>query len=129
MKRRHFLQFAGSTLGAIGLSQTSFLQQAHQFNRAVAQSTPRKLALLIGIDSYPDSSVPNLSGCLTDIEMQYQLLVHRYGFNPGDVLKVADGEAMEPTRDNILQAFEEHLIAQARPGDVVVVHYSGHGGE
>ncbi len=127
MKRRHFLQFTGSALGAIGLSQAGFLQQASRFNRAVAQSTPRKLALLIGINNYPDSSVPTLSGCLTDIEMQYQLLVHRYGFNPSDVLKVADGEALEPTRANILQAFEEHLIAQARPGDVVVVHYSGHG--
>ena len=127
MKRRHFLQFAGSALGTIGLSQAGFLQQAGHFNRAMAQSTPRKLALLIGINNYPDPGTPNLTGCLTDIEMQYQLLVHRYGFNPSDILKVADGEAMEPTRDNILQAFEEHLIAQARPGDVVVVHYSGHG--
>nr|MDJ0552937.1 caspase family protein [Microcoleaceae cyanobacterium MO_207.B10] len=31
------------------------------------------------------------------------------------------------TRQGILEAFEEHLIKQAKPGDVVVFHYSGHG--
>jgi hypothetical protein len=34
----------------------------------------------------------------------------------------------KPSRDNILTAFEEHLIKQAKLGDVVVFHYSGHGG-
>lgn len=127
MKRRHFIQFAGSALGAIGLSQTGFLQQANHYGRAIAQSTPRKLALLIGINKYADPSISNLNGCLNDIDMQYQLLVNRYGFNPSDILVVSDGGELEPTRANILQAFEEHLIGQARSGDVVVVHYSGHG--
>lgn len=128
LKRRHFLQVAGSSLAAMGLSQTRFLRQADHYRQALAQDTPRKLALLIGINQYPDAEgVPNLFGCLNDVEMQYQLLVHRFGFNPSDILRITDDADMLPTRANILQAFEEHLIQQARPGDVVVVHYSGHG--
>jgi hypothetical protein len=129
MKRRHFLQFAGSALTAMGLSQTGFLRQADRYGKVLAQSTPRKLALLIGVNQYEDSRISNLSGCIKDVEMQYQLLVHRFGFNPSDILMLTDDEALTPTRDNILQAFQEHLIQQARPGDIVVVHYSGHGSQ
>lgn len=127
LKRRHFLQAAGSTLAAIGLSQTDFLRQAQPYRRALAQTTPRKLALLMGINQYSALNIPNLNGCVRDVEMQYELLVHRYGFNPSDIVMLKDGSDLLPTRANILQAFEEHLIAQARPGDVVVFHYSGHG--
>lgn len=127
MKRRHFLQFAGSTLAATGLNQARFFRQADHYGRALAQDTPRKLALLIGINQYLDGFVPDLKGCLTDTEMQYQLLVNRFGFHPRDVLQLTDSSGLLPTRANILQGFEEHLIQQARPGDVVVVHYSGHG--
>lgn len=127
MKRRHFLQTAGSSLAALGLSQTNFLRQADRYGKALAQSTPRKLALLIGVNEYTDPEIPSLNGCLTDVEMQYQLLTNRFGFNPADILQVTDNSDLLPTRANILQAFEEHIIQQAKPGDVVVIHYSGHG--
>ncbi|MBD2091279.1 caspase family protein [Microcoleus sp. FACHB-1515] len=126
MKRRHFLQFAGSTLATIGLSQFDFFQQADRYGRVLAQGTPRKLALLVGINRYPES-VSSLRGCLTDVQLQKHLLIHRFGFNPADILEVSDTADVEPNRDNIIRAFEEHLIRQAKPGDVVVFHYSGHG--
>lgn len=119
--RRHFLQFTGSALAAIGLNQLSFLQSAQRYGQALAQSTPRKLALLVGINNY--ASQP-LQGCLNDVELQRNLLIHRFGFNPKDILVLPDAKA---TRQGILTAFEEHLIKQAKPGDVVVYHYSGHG--
>lgn len=122
IKRRHFLQFAGSTLAAMGLSQFDFLRQANQYSKVLAQGTPRKLALLIGINEYPSASP--LRGCLTDVELQRELLVNRFGF-VGDDIKILTNQ--NATRANILQVFEEHLINQARPGDVVVFHYSGHG--
>ncbi len=133
-KRRHFLQLAGSTLASIGLSQTDFLRQSEQYGKALAQDTPRKLALLVGINNYPDE-VGALRGCLTDVEMQYELLVHRFGFHPDDIKIISDplnGILRDrimatPTRENILGAFEDHLIGQAKAGDVVVFHYSGHG--
>ncbi len=99
------------------------LKQANLHGQVLAQNTSRKLALLVGINDYP-SGIRPLQGCLTDIEMQRELLIHRFGFNPQDIREVKDKEA---TRDNILTAFEEHLIEQAEPGDVVIFHYSGHG--
>ncbi len=126
IKRRHFLQIAGSTLAALGLHEANFFQQSEHYGRVLAQPTGRKLALLVGVNQYKDS-IRNLQGCLTDVEMQRQLLVHRYGFNPKDILILSDEAQQKPTRENILTAFDEHLIKQAAPGDIVVFHYSGHG--
>lgn len=127
IKRRQFLQFAGSALATLGLSQLDIVRQGDRYARVLAQETRRKLALLVGVNDYSISGLPSLLGCLTDVEMQFELLVHRYGFNPKDILRVTDTEPTKPTRANILQAFEEHLIKQAKPGDVVIFHYSGHG--
>jgi hypothetical protein len=119
--RRHFLQFAGSTLATLGINSVLLQKQADRTGKVLAQSTRRKLALLVGINQY--ASKP-LEGCLNDVDMQRYLLIHRFGFNPRDIRVVADTEA---TRTGILTAFEEHLVNQAQPGDVVVYHYSGHG--
>lgn len=123
MKRRYFLQGAGGALGAIALSQWDLARQGDRLNRVLAQPTSRKLALLVGINRYPEGIAP-LQGCVTDVEMQRQLLVHRFGFNPQDILTLTDENA---SRANLLDAFESHLIDQAQPGDVVVFHFSGHG--
>lgn len=123
--RRHFLQGAGATLAALGWSALDVARQGDRVGRVLAQSTPRKLALLVGINDYPrDGLFPILRGCANDVELQYHLLVHRFGFQPEDIVKLTDAQA---TRSAILTAFEEHLIKQARAGDVVVFHFSGHG--
>ncbi|MFB2893299.1 caspase family protein [Aerosakkonemataceae cyanobacterium BLCC-F50] len=124
MKRRHFLQFATSTLATLGLSQLDIQQHSWRYAKVLAQNTPRKLALLVGINNYPDDP---LKGCINDTYLQRELLIHRFGFNPKDILLVTDETPIKPTRAGILQAFEEHLIKQAKPGDVVVYHFSGHG--
>lgn len=121
IKRRHFLQFAGSALATLGLSQLDIQRNSLRYAKVIAQNTPRKLALLVGINAYPDRP---LQGCVTDANLQQQLLIHRFGFNPKDIVILTDRQA---TRQGILTAFEEHLIEQAKPGDVVVFHFSGHG--
>jgi hypothetical protein len=122
VNRRHFLQFAGSTLAALGLSQFDIIRQANRYGQVLAQDTPRKLALLVGINNY-QAGIRPLRGCLTDVEMQRELLLHRFGFNSQDIITLTDEKA---NRQNILEAFENHLL-QAKPGDVVVFHFSGHG--
>jgi hypothetical protein len=124
IKRRQFLQFSGSAIAAMGLSQLDLLNMGDRYGKVLAQNTPRKLALLVGANAYPNAP---LYGCITDTELQYHLLVNRFGFNPKDILIVSDNAAIKPTRQGILQAFEDHLIKQAKAGDVVVFHYSGHG--
>ena len=126
LKRRQFLQFAGSALGTLGLCQLELMRQGDRYSSVLAQNTSRKLALLVGINTYP-SPLPSLQGCLTDVELQRELLTYRFGFNPKDILTITDETSLKPTRQSILDAFENHLIEQAKPGDVVVFHYSGHG--
>jgi hypothetical protein len=117
--RRQFIQFAGTALGTIALGSIESLTQAANL---LAQPTGRKYALLIGIDAYKD--VRALKGCNTDVDLQRQLLLHRYGFQPADILELRDTNA---TYSNIINAFQTHLIQQAQPGDTVVFLFSGHG--
>lgn len=123
IKRRQFLQFAGSALAAAGFSQLDIMRQSQEYGKVLAQSTPRKLALLVGINEYINN-IPPLGGCEQDVLLQRELLIHRFGFKDADILPLIGKQA---TRQGILQAFNEHLIKQAKPGDVVVFHFSGHG--
>ncbi|HEY9692396.1 MAG TPA: caspase family protein [Oculatellaceae cyanobacterium] len=130
--RRHFLQFASSTLATFGLSHLDITQQGNRYGKVLAQNTPRKLALLVGINTYPNNErFSNLNGCVTDVDLQEALLIHRFGFNKKDILRLTSDATRDklPTRSNILQAFEDHLINQAKTGDVVVFHFSGHGSQ
>ncbi|MEO0685481.1 MAG: caspase family protein, partial [Cyanobacteria bacterium J06649_11] len=93
------------------------------------QDTPRKLALLVGINYLNNPNLNSLNGCVTDVDLQQELLIRRFGFKQSDILRLTTDEPIwkQPTRNNILNVFEEHLIKQAKPGDVVVFHFSGHG--
>jgi hypothetical protein len=122
LKRRNFLQQAGVGLLTLGLGQTALMGQ--RYGQVLADPTPRKLALLVGINQYP--RMAKLTGCVTDIELQRELLIHRFGFQPQDILTLRDQEA---TREDIETAFVEHLIEQAEDGDVVVFHFSGYGSQ
>jgi hypothetical protein len=133
MHRRAFLQQTGVLLATLGLSGTGWAWACDRYARTLAQPTSRKLALLIGINQYTPLSVGQggallspLNGCLTDVELQRELLHHRFGFQTADILTLTDGDA---TRDTIESAFLAHLVEQAQPGDVVVFHFSGYGGQ
>ena len=52
IKRRQFLQLTGSALATFGLNQLKIQQQGDRYARVLAQDTPRKLALLVGINHY-----------------------------------------------------------------------------
>lgn len=84
---------------------------------------PRKLALLVGITKYRDSSVPPLEGCLNDVrDMENVLRSEPYGF--ADIFVLRNEQA---THKAIVDKFEEQLIKKARPNDIVLFYYSGHG--
>lgn len=133
LDRRTFLQQAGLVLFTLGATEAGIASvgQNKQLSpliqnywQTLADTTNRKLALLVGINQYPQGD--RLKGCLTDLELQQELLVHRFGFNPQDIITLSDRQA---TRENIEIAFIEHLIAQAQADDVVVFHFSGYGGQ
>lgn len=133
LNRRTFLQKASLGLATLGVSETilSLLGNSSlavpgidRYFQVLAQPLGRKLALLVGINKYPRSTL--LDGCVTDVELQQELLIHRFGFNPKDILILNDDQA---TRENIETAFIEHLTEQAKAGDVVVFHFSGFGSQ
>jgi hypothetical protein len=122
MKRRRFLQQISGLLAALGLAETEWLSLGNPYYQALAQSHQRKLALLIGINRYPQS--PALGGCITDVELQTELLINRCGFAAADILTLTDEQA---SKDFIKAAFLDHLGKQAKSGDVVIFHFSGYG--
>ncbi|MCZ2206063.1 caspase family protein [Cylindrospermopsis raciborskii] len=122
MKRRGFLQRIGSILGTAGWINLAWSVLGGRYYQALATPPNRKLALLIGINKYPES--PPLSGCLTDVELQRELLIHRFGFLSSDILTLTEEQA---SREFIEAAISEHLIKQVKNDDAVVFHFSGYG--
>jgi len=85
---------------------------------------PQKLALLVGINKYK-FVYPTLHGAENDVDSMKTLLISKaYGFSEANIHVLKNEQA---TRAKILEEVDEHLIKKARPGDVVVFHFSGHG--
>jgi hypothetical protein len=130
IKRRHFVQSLGTSLTLLGVNQLKIQSASLLYGQVLAQDTHRKRALLVGINKYPGDSTSKgfwheLHGAVTDVALQQELLIHRFGFQPDDILVLTDEKA---TRENILKQFEQFLIQWVKsPDDVVVFHYSGHG--
>lgn len=82
-------------------------------------------ALLVGINAYPNPA-HRLRGCLNDIRQLRAVLVDRFAFDPSAGLRVlSDSRAtIAAVRDGI-----GWLVAGATAGDVLVLHFSGHGSQ
>jgi uncharacterized caspase-like protein len=83
-----------------------------------------KKALLVGINDYP-GTYNDLMGCVNDVNNMRDLLVSLFGFTPADISVSTDREA---TTANILNGLNA-LVSGAKPGDLLVFHYSGHGSQ
>uniref|UniRef100_A0A452ZFH0 Peptidase C14 caspase domain-containing protein n=1 Tax=Aegilops tauschii subsp. strangulata TaxID=200361 RepID=A0A452ZFH0_AEGTS len=89
----------------------------------------RKRAVLVGIN-YAGTKA-ELKGCHNDVARMRRCLVDRFGFDDDGagirVLSDADPAApLQPTGANIRRELAR-LVADARPGDSLFFHYSGHG--
>ena len=89
-------------------------------------NTGRRRALLIGINYVGQQG--QLSGCHNDVKNIKKYLIEAQGFNEHEMLILMDdGRHQPPTKRNIMDAFTR-LTQYSQAGDVVFVHYSGHGG-
>jgi len=87
--------------------------------------TGTKRALLIGIN-YVGSSA-ELSGCHNDVHNMIDYIKNVHGFEDKNMnVLMDDGEHTDPTRAKIMAAYAK-IAADSKPGDVVYLHYSGHG--
>ncbi len=107
MRRRIFLAATAATLGL--------------WQPLRAKTGRRKVALLVGIDQYPEKTW-QLAGALADLELQQAALTHRLGFESITTLKNA-----QATRAGIETAFREQLIEATTADDWVLFHFSGLG--
>ncbi|XP_013609984.1 PREDICTED: metacaspase-5-like [Brassica oleracea var. oleracea] len=98
-----------------------------RFTTQIIKSSPMvKKAVLIGIN-YPGTE-GELRGCVNDVKRMHRCLVDRFGFSEENITELIDTDKskIQPTGKNIRQALSE-LVGSANPGDVLFVHYSGHG--
>jgi len=89
-----------------------------------------KRALLIGINYFGQQS--ELSGCLNDVD-NVETYLKACGFADFTVLKDSRSDPgflspLAPTKSNILRAMKD-AVAKTKSGDVLYVHYSGHGSQ
>jgi metacaspase-1 len=81
-----------------------------------------KRALLIGINKYQIPGA-DLRGCVNDVRDLSAALIEFYGFKKRDIKILLDGAATQKA----MQAGITALVRGAKKGDVLVLHYSGHG--
>lgn len=86
-----------------------------------------KRGVLIGCN-YPGTTA-ELKGCINDVRRMHRCLLDRYGFAAEHIAVLVDTDEdpqAQPTGRNIRAALSD-LVASAEAGDVLFVHYSGHG--
>jgi metacaspase-1 len=81
-----------------------------------------KKAVLIGINRYRIPGA-DLRGCVNDVKNIQSVLTRSYGFKGGDITVLTDFAA---TKKGIESAIRK-LVQGGRKGDVLLVHFSGHG--
>ncbi|KAI5440861.1 metacaspase-5 [Lathyrus oleraceus] len=85
-----------------------------------------KKAVLIGCN-YRGTKA-ELKGCVNDVWRMHKCLIHYYGFLDEDITILIDTDSSytQPTGKNIRFAMSR-LLRSAQSGDVLFIHYSGHG--
>ncbi|TYH68069.1 hypothetical protein ES332_D06G232600v1 [Gossypium tomentosum] len=87
-----------------------------------------KTALLVGCN-YPNTPY-ELKGCINDVHAMRDVILKRFNFDPQHVELITDepGSPKKTTRANIMAGLEE-MVKEAKEGDVLLFHFSGHGVE
>jgi hypothetical protein len=86
-----------------------------------------KLALLVGVGKYLSDQWPELPKPSDNIGIMKDILL-RFNFKDKDILSLSsEDQNLLPKAKNIVDHFQDHLIARAKRGDVAVFYYFGHG--
>uniref|UniRef100_A0A7S0EWY7 Peptidase C14 caspase domain-containing protein n=1 Tax=Hanusia phi TaxID=3032 RepID=A0A7S0EWY7_9CRYP len=105
------------------LSSSKEVAMDSTFQLAAASSSTK--ALLIGINYVGQQG--ELRGCHNDV-LQMKDYIAKNGYDPASMrVLMDDGSNMVPNRANILDSIK-WLVKDAKSGDCLFMHYSGHGG-
>jgi len=129
-------------------------KSAQRGTRTARRTPPKQWYILVAINHYIQGTkarvsdkgetyrVGHLNGCVNDIEMVEKYLLQERGAKTESIFKLvsqhADRDDWEtagpvgdrkfwPTYLNIVDLFAQ-ITKKARPGDLVYIHYAGHGG-
>ncbi len=102
----------------------NYLQPADRPNYQASERTRQRLNAVRGTPAR--RTLDNLDGAVNDAQAMRDLLVGRYGFEERNVVMLPN-PSQEATADNILKLLASHLIESAKPGDVSLFYYAGHG--
>ncbi|MDR4507748.1 MAG: caspase family protein [Candidatus Brocadiaceae bacterium] len=82
-----------------------------------------KKALLVGVNNY--KYVRALNGCINDVRNMTDILTSLFNFSPHEIRTIVDESV---TRNNLMDRLD-WLIDEAKEGDVLFFHFSGHGSQ
>ena len=81
--------------------------------------------------NYLRHSRGRLQGCINDVKNIYNFLITKHNFPKENIRILTDDQQNpngQPTRANIINGIR-WLVQGAKPGDSLVFHFSGHGGQ
>jgi hypothetical protein len=115
------------TRSAIGEKEESTQTDANNNYKPIKQGTC--WALLIGVDRYQDLKFPKLSYCGSDAIALREVLINQANFPRDHVIVMQNKEEIDERRPARLaiKRLLDAILPQARPEDMVLISFSGHG--
>ena len=83
-------------------------------------------ALVVGVDQYQTKEIEPLSGAVADAKAIRDVLIKFAEFPESQVLLLVSDGAVKPTRTDIMVKLEE-IKSAAKPGDLLLFFFAGHG--
>lgn len=93
---------------------------------AAATASGNRWAVLVGVDEYKSPGIPPLSGAVADARAIRQALVQYAEFPESQVTLLTSDGPVKPGAVSILEKLEE-IKAAAKPGDLMLFFFAGHG--
>jgi len=104
----------------VGINDYSSIAQ--QPGYVLSEQTLLRLRAVRGRPSR--KTLDKLDGAVNDAEAMKEMLIQRFGFDEDNVIVLLNRQA---TADSILRLLQVHLIDKAKPGDVSLFYFAGHG--
>ena len=106
-----------ATAAATPAAAAPLPERRRVLNAALPQ-IERKVALVIGVDRYADTSIPSLNNAVRDAQAVGQLFDNDLGY---------ETQVLENAKRSDVVAALNRLALELRPQDSVVIYYAGHG--
>lgn len=87
---------------------------------------PRRFAVLVGISQFADPKIRDLSVCHRDAEAMKKILLEKCGVEKENCIMLLNSDATLANVKKVLS--EDGLPKLTKPGDIVFIYWSGHGG-